>query len=197
MKKSTTKVSEAELVRQVLDGRHNSFNQLVDRYYSYVLNLARRYTNCEQQATEITQDTFVRAYEKLGSFKGESSFSTWLYPILRTTALNALAKAEQQRKNQKNLARRAPVSAAEWGSTERVEHRLDQTLIHQALQELSPIDKAVLSLYYMEERSVGEVSAALGFSKVNIKTKLHRARNRMKDLLLRKYGSEIQFIYQA
>ncbi len=197
MKKSTTKVSEAELVRQVLDGNHNSFNQLVDRYHSFVLNLARRYTDCEQKATEITQDTFVRAYEKLRSFKGESSFSTWLYSILRTTALNALAKAAQQRKNQQNLAQRAPAATAEWGSTERVEHCLDQTLIHETLQELSPIDKAVLSLYYMEERSVGEVSAALGFSKVNVKTKLHRARNRMKDLLLRKYGSEIQFIYQA
>src|SRR5580704_18378528 len=85
-------LTDTEIIKKVLAGEQASFAQLVQRYQSYVFTLVLRFTDNREDAEEISQDVFVKAYRSLADFRGDSKFSTWLYSIVRTTCITFLRK---------------------------------------------------------------------------------------------------------
>ena len=84
--------SDSEIISLVLKGDHNAYALLVERYKSYVFTLTLRFTKNREDAEEVSQDIFVKAYRSLADFKGTAKFSTWLYTIVNTTCITFLRK---------------------------------------------------------------------------------------------------------
>jgi len=87
-----TEQPEEEIISRILKGDQSAFSQLVERYKNYVFTLVLRFTENREDAEEIAQDVFVKAYRSLADFRGDSKFSTWLFTITRTTCLSFLRK---------------------------------------------------------------------------------------------------------
>src|SRR6201985_177235 len=87
-----SKLSDIDLIEQTLAGNQSAYADLVKRHQRYVFTLALRFAKNREDAEEIAQDCFVKAYRALASFNGESKFSTWLYSIVYTTAMTHLRK---------------------------------------------------------------------------------------------------------
>src|ERR1700748_1303186 len=85
-------LTDTEVISRVLQGEQQLFATLVDRYKNYVFTLILRFTDNREDAEELSQDIFVKAYRSLSDFRGESKFSTWLYTIVRTTCITFLRK---------------------------------------------------------------------------------------------------------
>src|ERR1700754_4756487 len=87
-----SKLSDIELIQQTLSGNQSAYADLVKRHQRFVFTLALRFAKNREDAEEITQDCFVKAYRSLTSFQRQSKFSTWLYSIVYTTAMTSLRK---------------------------------------------------------------------------------------------------------
>src|SRR6201992_608424 len=87
-----SKLSDAELIGQTLTGSQSAYAELVKRHQRFVFTLALRFAKTREDAEEIAQDCFIKAYRSLESFQGQSKFSTWLYSIVYTTAMTFLRK---------------------------------------------------------------------------------------------------------
>src|SRR5881396_1826590 len=88
----STGASDTEIISRVLGGDHNAYAALVERYKAYVFTLVLRYVKNREDAEEVSQDIFIKAYRSLADFKGTAKFSTWLYTIVNTTCITFLRK---------------------------------------------------------------------------------------------------------
>ncbi|GAA4460888.1 RNA polymerase sigma factor [Nemorincola caseinilytica] len=176
------------VIQAVLQGRQAAYAGLVERYRSYVFTLALRYVQDREVAEELAQDVFVKAYRNLASYRGESKFGTWLYTIVHTTCLSHMRKKgsnmvlpgeEKMTVLQDGLHEDAP--------TTRQEQRSRQAYIEQAISQLPEVDAQVLSLFYIGERSVEEVARITGMTTTNVKVRLFRARQKLREIIERKY----------
>src|SRR4051812_15601411 len=87
-----TGLSDNDIITNVLAGDQQSYSMIVERYSNYVFTLVLRFTSSREDAEELSQDIFVKAYRALAGFKGQSKFSTWLYTIVNTTCITFLRK---------------------------------------------------------------------------------------------------------
>ena len=88
--------NDITVIKNVLQGKQGDYAILVNKYQRYVFSIVLRYVTNREVAEEISQDVFIKAYRNLGSFKGESKFSTWLYTIVHTTCLSHLRKKKEE-----------------------------------------------------------------------------------------------------
>jgi RNA polymerase sigma-70 factor (ECF subfamily) len=177
--------SDKESVRRVMRGDLDEFSRLVSTHSPRMLSLALGIVRRRDAAEDVVQDALVKAYEKLGTWRGESALSTWLYRIVYTTALSSLrggpAHADRQAGSFETGGADLSDTAEEDGDRQVTEQNI--ALMRRALEELSPIDRTMVNLFYMEERSVREVAMICGESEGNVKTRLHRARGRLKKMM--------------
>lgn len=176
--------SDDILIQQALSGKQQAFAMLVHRYEQLVFTLVVRMVKNREEAHEVAQDCFLKAFRSLADFRKESKFSTWLYKIAFTTALNHL------RKNNPNIVsiddELKPVSLPDEGAPdagaemERLERNLS---LRAAVAQLSPDDAAMITLFYLQEQSLDEICDITGLSLTNAKTKLCRARQRLRGVL--------------
>ncbi|MDR2890777.1 MAG: RNA polymerase sigma factor [Alistipes sp.] len=172
--------NDKESVRRVLRGDLEEFSRLVGTHAPRMLRLALGIVRRRDLAEDVVQDALVKAYEKLGSWRGESSLSTWLYRIVYTTALSALRGGGRSFwEASPELPDTAGEEDDEWQVTEENIARM-----RRALELLSPVDRTLVTLFYLEDRSVREVAAICGESEGNVKTRLHRARGRLRVLMV-------------
>ncbi|PSR55616.1 hypothetical protein AHMF7605_19945 [Adhaeribacter arboris] len=173
------KQTDLYYVQQVLRGQPVAYTALVDKYKSLATALAFKITGNKQDAEEVTQDAFVKAYRALPGFKGNAKFSTWLYRIVYNTALS---------KTRRKISFAVSLEDAELTETELEQVGLqllnlqtaEQTkYIDLALAQLPPDENLLLTLFYLHENSVEEIRDITGLSKANIKVKLFRARQKM------------------
>lgn len=175
----TMQREEQELIRRIVDGETELFARLADRYGHSVYTLAVRIVGSAEEAEELTQDIFLKAFVKLERFGGRSSFSTWLYRIAYNTAISHARRKHPQfcGMDERRLAA-LPDSEAdrmeEW--TEKQE-RLDA--LNRAVGLLEPEERALVTLFYYENRSVGECAAVTELSESNVKVRLHRIRKKL------------------
>jgi RNA polymerase sigma-70 factor (ECF subfamily) len=178
-------LKELDHIEQVLKGNLHAFEALINAHKTMVFSIALRFAKNEQDAEELTQDVFLRAYENLASFKGHSKFSTWLYKIAFNWCVN---KTRTKRIYE-------PVTYQEHhmkmdtslNGLELLEREERAALVQKALSELNETDSIVLILFYFEELSIAEIAETLSFSQANIKVKLLRARQRILELIENKY----------
>lgn len=170
--------NESHIIAQVLAGKTEAFAYFLDTYGQQIFTLIVRMVSSPEDAEELTQDTFMKAFRHLGSFAGGSSFSTWIYRIAYNTALSALRK------------RREEVLAIDDKQWERVsETEVDEALdddsedrvarLQEALQQLAPEERAIITFFYEEEKNIDEIAHILNQSVSNIKVKLHRIRKKL------------------
>jgi RNA polymerase sigma-70 factor (ECF subfamily) len=166
-------------IDQVLAGNTNAFSFIVDRHKDKAYNLAFRICANREEAEEIAQDSFLKAFRSLKSFKMKSSFATWLYRIVYNSAISHV----RIKKRGILYIEDFPADFVDFTgsniSEEESEKEFTNSLINFALQKISTEERSLISLYYYEEMNVEEISEITGISKSNIKVKLFRARQKM------------------
>jgi RNA polymerase sigma factor (sigma-70 family) len=166
-------------IDKVLEGNVNAYSGIVETHKNRVYNLAFRICCNHEEAEEISQDSFLKAYRALGSFRRKSSFSTWLYRIVYNTAISHVRTKKREILSLEDF----PASTADFigtGTTEEeAENEYRRSLLNFAFQKISDEDRSLITLHYYEEMSIEEMSEVTGISKSNIKVKLFRARQKM------------------
>ena len=178
---------DVQLIQTVLSGDDSAFNILVEKYQDSIHALAWQKVGDFHYAEEITQDTFLKAYQKLLTLKDPNLFSNWLYKIATRCCLNWLR--EQKRKNQSQSLEVTPMAevaranydryVSEQREREATEHRFE--VVKKLLDKLPEGERKVMVLYYLGEMTTAEVGKFLGVSVETIRTRLHRARKRLQD----------------
>jgi RNA polymerase sigma-70 factor (ECF subfamily) len=177
---------ERALIQRVKTGDHEAFDALFQRHFPTVYRQAFRLVGNQAEAEEVVQEVFLTMYEKAQTFRGESAFSTWLYRVTMNAALSKLRRRKRSeelplddylprfREDGHHLVR--PV--VDWSNE--VEERLAKEeiyrLIQEALDQLQPVDKAVVMLSEIEGLSDREIGTTLGLTVSAVKARLHRSR---------------------
>ena len=171
------------LINRTLNGDMGAFAELVDRYKYMVFTLAMRMVKNKEEAEEIAQDSFLKAYQGLKRFKGDAKFSTWLYKIAYYRSLDYVRKSGRKIETTSI----DEVYERHLGEEENVImhfERSDQNkTIKDALRLLPGDDGILITLFYYEELSLQEISAVMDLTANNVKVKLFRARKRLMNLL--------------
>lgn len=172
------KKEEAHIIKEILNGKTEQYEYFLDRYGQQVFVLVDRIVSCQEDAEELTQDVFLKAFQQLSSFKAESSFSTWIYRIATNLAISAVRKKRNDvlRLDDSvfaNLSDTQVDEALEDESEEQVER------LQQAMNQLEADERALITLYYLEEKPLVEVAFILGLTEGNAKVKLHRIRKKL------------------
>jgi RNA polymerase sigma-70 factor (ECF subfamily) len=188
-----TGLTDTEIISKVLKGDQNLFASLVERYQNYVFTLVLRFTDNRQDAEEISQDIFVKAYRSLADFRGDAKFSTWLYTIVRTSCITFLRKRKLDLVSLDNEKARIQVESHESGyKANLIEKKSRQAMVNEAIQMLSIDDAQVLTLFYKGEQTLEEMGIILGMEPNTVKVKLHRARQRLKEKMEKYFSHEVR-----
>ena len=172
------KKEESHIIKEILNGKTEQYEYFLDRYGQQVFVLVDRIVSCQEDAEELTQDVFLKAFQQLSSFKAESSFSTWIYRIATNLAISAVRKKRNDvlRLDDSvfaNLSDTQVDEALEDDSEEQMER------LQQAMNQLEADERALITLYYLEEKPLVEVAFILGMTDGNAKVKLHRIRKKL------------------
>ncbi|WP_136806037.1 RNA polymerase sigma factor [Desulfosediminicola flagellatus] len=165
-------ISDNQLVSRILKGDTNTFATLVDRYNSQIFNLMYRYSGSTEEAADMTQDVFLKSFEKLESYR-EQRFFSWLY----TLALNHAKDWSRKRQtNEQKLARlKHDSSTNEQHASGELESQQENTSLLKALETLSPDNKEMVLLKYQHDHSIRELSEIFNLSESAVKMRLHRS----------------------
>jgi RNA polymerase sigma-70 factor (ECF subfamily) len=175
--------TDQHLINQVLQGDTWAFGVLVEQYQGYVFTVVLRMLKVREEAEEVSQDTFIKAFESLSTFRGESKFSSWLYRIAYRKALDRLRKNKKYHASEllEDITENDPATVEnalqQLESKERKEH------IQHCIMQLPEIDAALVTLYYFEDQSVKEIAGITELSEENVKVKLYRSRKKLFTLL--------------
>lgn len=170
-----------ELINRILEGDASGYAILVERYKDMAFTIAFRITGQREDAEEIAQDAFLKAYRSLKQFKRKSKFSTWLYRIVYNTAIS------KKRLQSIPLAAldEMPDALSATGQDVQPDHFNDEDdtsrMLEHILSCLSEEDKTIVTLYYLNDSSIAEIHEITGLSKTNVKVRLFRARKRLQD----------------
>jgi RNA polymerase sigma factor (sigma-70 family) len=189
----STGPSDIEIIGLVLKGDHNAYAQLVERYKSYVFTLVLRFIKSREDAEEVSQDIFIKAYRSLADFRGTAKFSTWLYTIVNTTCITFLRKKrlDVHSLDNENVFELAD-SRASGFSANQVEQKSRVGMVNQAIGLLSPDDAEIITLFYKNEQTLEEISHILGVETNTAKVRLHRARTRLKEKMEKHFAAEVR-----
>jgi RNA polymerase sigma-70 factor (ECF subfamily) len=181
--------TEADLIKASLKGDASSFEPLIQKYSPRVFATARRYARREDEVEDIAQEVWLKAFQKLASYRGEAPFEHWLMRLTVRTCYDFL------RKHQRN--REAPfsdLSEPENDWLERFGTQPDlasesaeaaRALITRVMEKLAPQSRLVITLLEIEDRSVKEISSLTGWSVALVKVRAFRARAEMRKILAR------------
>jgi RNA polymerase sigma-70 factor (ECF subfamily) len=179
--------NEAELIAAVLGGDAESFEPLVQKYSPRVFATARRYARRESEVDDIAQEVWVKAFQKLGSFRGEAPFEHWLMRLTVRTCYDFLRS--HQRKKELSFSELSDPES-DWldrfvtpGEQSTEDADAAKQLIERILEKLSPAARLIITLLEIEDRSVKEIAALTGWSIPLVKVRAFRARAEMKKIL--------------
>ena len=172
------------------------FAQLVQRYQQYVFTLALRFTERREDAEEISQDVFVKAYRSMADFRGESKFSTWLYTIVRTSSITFLRKKKLDTTSLDNERTFLQLENRESGfNANTMEQKSRHAMVNAAIRLLSPDDGQIITLFYKGEQTLEEIGRIMGMEPNTVKVRLHRARNRLREKMEKHFSDEVREIH--
>lgn len=181
--------NEAELIAAVLKGDAASFEPLVQRYSPRLFATARRYARRESEIEDIVQEVWLKAYQKLSSFRGEAPFEHWLMRLAVRTCYDFLRAHQRNRESSFSELSNVeddwldrfvsqPASASEDAEAARL-------LVGRLLEQLSPPARLIITLLEIEDRSVKEIAQLTGWSVPLVKVRAFRARAEMKKILVK------------
>ena len=185
-------IEESALVTQAREGDTVAFAELVRRYEGKIFRLAQHITQNREDAEDVLQETFMKAYEHLEQFKGDSKFYTWIVRIAVNQALMKL----RRRKSDKSVSLDETIDTGEdtvvreiaaWGEDPEQHFSREELggILDAAIQSLEPLYRSVFVLRDIEELSTEETAEALGLSVPAVKSRLLRARLQLREKLTR------------
>jgi RNA polymerase sigma-70 factor (ECF subfamily) len=184
---------DISIIQEVLKGKQQAYTLLVEKYQGYVFTLVLRYVTDRNQAEEVAQDVFVKAYRCLADFKGNSKFSTWLYAIVHTTCLSHLRKKRDETvllENDQLLSAAMHLQSHD-GADNKLEQKNRKQLLEKAIATLSAEDAQVITLFYLADQSLEEIGKITGVPAATVKARLFRARQRLRTLLETKFINQL------
>jgi RNA polymerase sigma-70 factor (ECF subfamily) len=191
----STGLNDNDLISRVLNGDQQAYAGLVSRYQNYVFTLALRFTKNREDAEEVSQDIFIKAYRALADFRGASKFSTWLYTIVNTTCITFLRKKRLEVHSLDNEKVFEAADSIDSGMrANQVEQKSRMTMVNKAISMLSPDDAEVITLFYKGEQTLEEIAGILGIEANTAKVRLHRARTRLKEKMETHFAEEVKDI---
>lgn len=181
--------SEAELIAAVLKGDSASFEPLVAKYSPRVFATARRYARRESEIEDIVQEVWLKAFDKLGSFRGEAPFEHWL---MRMTVRTCYDFLRGHQRNRESSFSEISEPEEDWldrfvsdPGTAVEDAEAAKTLVNRVLERLSPEARLVIQLLEIEDKSVKEIADLTGWSVPLVKVRAFRARGEMRKILAR------------
>ena len=192
----STGLGDNEIISRVLKGEQNAYAELVNRYQAYVFTLVLRMIKSREDAEEVAQDVFIKAYRSLADFRGESKFSTWLYTIANTTSITFLRKKKLEVHSLDNEKVFEVADSRDSGlRANMVEQKSRVNMVNEAIAMLSPDDAEIITLFYKAEQNLEEISRILRLQTNTVKVRLHRARTRLKEKMEKNFSEEVKNIY--
>ena len=174
---------ENVLIKSCLEGDTKAFQQLVERYKNLVFTLSIKMLKNREEAEEVSQDVFVKIYQSLNKFKGDSKLSSWIYKITFHKCLDVIKK---------NKKFQADVELNDYNSAhlESIDNALQtlineerQQMIRQCINKLPSIDAVLLTMHYFDELTLEEIADIVKLKTNNVKVKLYRARQKLATIL--------------
>lgn len=170
---------ELEYIRRVRNGDHTAYTILVDRYKTLAYSIALKVLGNEEDAQDVAQEGFIKAYQQLQQFEAKSKFSTWLYTIVYRTAL---AKAKETKLKMFSITHQFKETFTNDYSAPQLtlmQSHDEQRSITEAINRLPASEALLVMLYYINDNSIKEIQEITGLSAANIKIRLFRARKKL------------------
>jgi len=177
-------------ISKVLEGDMQAFSYLVDKYKDMVFTLAFRILKNRENAEEVAQDSFVKVYQNIKKFKSKSKFSTWLYRIVYNTAISRV-RVKQKPTMSIDEQNYFEIEDEKQNVIKNFDIENNKMILQRLLNKLDESDRALITLYYLDECKISEIAEITGQNNSNIKVKLHRTRKKMKEELHRILKSEM------
>lgn len=171
-------------IKKVLNGDTEAFRYFVATYKTIAFSVAVSVVKDEFTAADVVQESFVKAFLNLKSFKGESKFSTWFYRIVINESFKLVQKNKVLYTDSKIELEEIP--------KDELKETDQKFFVNEALRIMSPNESLVLRLFYLNENSIKEVCEMTGWDKSKVKVTLHRARKSMEEKLSRLLKNEVE-----
>lgn len=186
-------LTDMEIVRGVLKGNTQLYAGLISRYQNLVFSIILKYTESREDAEELSQDVFVKAYRSLADFRGDAKFSTWLYTIANTTCITFVRKKKLEVHSLDNERVFEVADSQDSGfRANQVEQKSRSRMVADAIALLSPDDAKIITLFYKGEQSLEEIGNIMSLDPNTVKVKLHRARGRLKEKMEKHFAEEVR-----
>jgi len=166
-------------INRVIKGNLASYGVLVEKHKGLAYTLALRIAKNHEDAEEIAQDAFLKAYHSLNSFKQESKFSTWLYKIIYNTAISRFRKKHIESFSLEETATAETYTEERIDGLDALHQKERKRIISEAISRLKEEEGVVMTLFYLSENNIREIEKITGFSNSNIKILLHRGRKKL------------------
>lgn len=166
-------------INKVLKGNLPSFAILIEKHKGMAYTLALRIAKNHEDAEEIAQDAFLKAYNSLSSFKQESRFSTWLYKIIYNTAISRFRKKQLDQTSFEDMSIPDSLHEDDHDGLDIMHLRERKKIISTAITRLKEEEGVVLTLFYLSEKNIKEIEEITGFTDSNIKILLYRGRKKL------------------
>ncbi|KAF2515909.1 sigma-70 family RNA polymerase sigma factor [Flavobacterium zhairuonense] len=189
-------MNDQHYIDRILQGETNLFAVLVDRYKDMIFTLSLKMVKNREEAEEAAQDTFIKVYNSLSKFKGDSKFSTWIYKISYNNCLDRLKKNKKEDLN---------ISIDEFSShlvktmdnaLSALEDNERKQAIQNCLNLLPREDNFLLTLFYFEDQNLEEIGKIMNINANNVKVKLFRSRQKLATILKTQLEPEIVEYYE-
>jgi len=174
-------MDEKQRIKQILKGDISAFSYFVETYQDMAITIAYRLCNNMQDAEDIVQDSFVKAFHNLHTFRLDSKFSTWLYRIVYNTTIS-FTKTSFYTSEYADYTE-ADRQSCDWDIVEKINEKERNAIVSKAMDKLPKDSSLILTLFYMDENSIKDITGIMGLSEANVKVKLHRARKQLSDIL--------------
>ena len=187
--------SDTYYITKVQAGDTKAFAELVNKHKTRVFSVAYQIVRNREDAEEVSQDAFLKVYQGLRQFRGDAKFTSWMYRIVYNTAISKVRRKtpEQSPINEEVLNNFTLDDIFE--NLNQQDEAQQKQLINNMMEQLTPEDRGLISLYYFDDRSIDEIAFIRNLSASNVKVKLFRIRKKMHHYLENVLSSELKEIY--
>ena len=171
--------TESYYIAKIQAGEAEYFSALMDKYSQFVYSLILKMTANREDAEELTQDVFLKAYRSLASFRGGSNFSTWLYRIAYNTAVSATRRQQAEWVSLDDAPQAGVADDDAEDEVAQLNREAQLERLQNALDQLAPDDRGLIMLFYIQGKTMEEISHIADLSLPNVKTRMHRIRKKL------------------
>ncbi|SHL66999.1 RNA polymerase sigma factor [Flavobacterium xanthum] len=189
-------LEDQHYINLIIQGDHNAFAVLVNRYKNMIFSLALQMVKNREEAEDVSQETFLKIYNSLSKFKGDSKFSTWSYKIAYHTCLDHLKKNKKEENNISIEEFSVQLTKTMDNALSALEDKERQQTIQNCLNLLPNDENFLLTLFYFDEKNLQEIGKIMNISANNAKVKLFRSRQKLAVILKKQLEPEILECYE-